>query len=149
MENKVIKVLGFSARKRQFAVKTENFSFTVDDGLELVRGKNKESKELLLASLAGSLHSIGYLIGNTLNLDLKSIQIEVKAHLDEKQADSVHLKNFKKVDVIIKPTSPASIVILKEWIDAVKVACPVFSEFKSTTPTIITLVKEYEQVNLA
>lgn len=149
MEKKVIKVLGFSARSRQFAVKTENFSFTVDDGLELVRGNRQESQELLLASLAGSLHSVGYLIGNTLKLDLKSIQIEVKAHVDQSKGQSPSMDNFSKIDVIVKPSSQASIVVLKEWMDAVKAACPVFTEFKTTTPTVITLVKDYDQVNLA
>lgn len=149
MESKVIKVLGFSARSRQFAVKSENFSFTVDDGLELVRADNQESVELQLASLAGSLHSVGYLIGNTLKLDLKSIQIEVKAHVDQRAECYSEIADFRKIDVIVKPHSQASIVDLKQWMDAVKVACPVLSEFKSFTPTVITLVKEYEQVNLA
>lgn len=149
MKKDVLKVLGFSARSRQFAVKTESFSLTVEDGRELVRRRTKESQELELAALAGSLHSIGFLIGTTLKLDLKSIQIEVQGHIADPYKTPESLEDFKKIDVIIKPSSEASIVVLKEWIDAVKTACPVFSEFRCSTPTVITLVKDYDQVNVA
>lgn len=149
MEKNVVKVLGFSAREKQFAVKTENFSFTVKDGKELLADNTVSSNELLLAKLAGSIHSIGNLIGNTLNLNLKSIQIEVKGIVDCDQNEIVSVANFKKIDVTVKPSSEASIILLKEWIDAIKLACPVFTSFRSKTTTIITLVKEYDQINVA
>ncbi|MTG98045.1 MULTISPECIES: OsmC family protein [Myroides] len=151
MKNNVVKVLGFSVRSTQFAVKTANFSFTVNDGRDLVRVNQIDSAELLLARLAGSIHYIGNLIGSTLNLDLKSIQVEVRGEVKNNEDDekSIDITNFKKIDVIVKPTTPASIVLLKEWMDAVKSACPVFTDFKTLTPTVVTLVKEYDQINVA
>ncbi|MEC4113049.1 OsmC family protein [Myroides pelagicus] len=152
MKKDVVKVLGFSARSKQFAVKTANFSFTVNDGRDLVRVEQIDSEELLLAKLAGSIHYIGNLIGNTLNLDLKSIQIEVKGEKKQTVSEEINISDvnqFSKIDVIVKPTTPASIILLKEWIDAVKAACPVFTDFKKETKTIVTLVKEYDQFNVA
>ncbi|MDR2222189.1 MAG: osmotically inducible protein OsmC [Flavobacteriaceae bacterium] len=150
MEQRVVKVLGFSARESQFAVKTANFSFTVKDGKELVRDVSANSEELILAKLAGSIHAVGNLLGNTLGLDLKSIQIEVSGVLKGAVVeDAFSVEQFKKIEVIVKPSTPASIIVLKEWIDAVKLACPVFTIFKEKTPTIVTLVKEYDQVNVA
>ncbi|TDS55888.1 OsmC family protein [Myroides indicus] len=150
MGKKVVKVLGFSARERQFAIKTANVSFTVKDGRELVREVNASSEELLLARLAGSIHSVGNLLGSTLKLDLKSIQIEVSGELDSNLQDEVNgVEKFKRVDIIVKPTTPASIVLLKEWMDAIKSACPIFSMFKEKTPTVLTLVKEYDRVKVA
>lgn len=150
MSRKVVKVLGFSVRESQLAIKTANFSFTVRDGKELVNAVQVDSEELLLAKLAGSIHAIGNLIGSTLNVDLKSIQIEVSGVLNEVQDNAgIDIGAFKQIDVIVKPTSTASIVVLKEWIDAVKSACPVFANFKQKTPTIVTLVKEYDHVNVA
>ncbi len=149
MKEDVLKVLGFSARSKQFAVKTQSFSLTVEDGKELVSKRNSESQELALAALAGSLHSIGFLIGGTLKLELKSIQIEVQGYISDPNKTPTSLVDFRKIDVIVKPCSTASIVVLKEWIDAVKVACPVLSEFKTSTPTVITLVKDYEKINVA
>jgi len=150
MSKRVVKVLGFSVRESQLAIKTANFSFTVKDGKELVSEVQVDSEELILAKLAGSIHAIGTLIGSTLNVDLKSIQIEVSGVVKEQEHTGVFdAGTFKQIDVIVKPTSTASIVLLKEWIDAVKTACPVFTNFKQQTPTIVTLVKEYDHVNVA
>ncbi len=150
MSKKVVKVLGFSVRESQLAIKTANFSFTVRDGRELVRAAQVDSEELLLAKLAGSIHAVGNLVGSTLNVDLKSIQIEVSGVLNEiQQKEELNASAFRQIDVIVKPTSTASIVVLKEWMDAVKSACPVFANFKQQTPTIVTLVKEYDHVNVA
>ncbi|MBB1138753.1 OsmC family protein [Myroides sp. WP-1] len=150
MSKKVVKVLGFSVRESQLAIKTANFSFTVRDGKELVREAQVDSEELLLAKLAGSIHAVGNLLGSTLNVDLKSIQIEVSGELrDSLKQEGVNAGAFRQIDVIVKPTSTASIVVLKEWMDAVKLACPVFANFKQQTPTIVTLVKEYDHVNVA
>lgn len=150
MSKKVVKVLGFSVRESQLAIKTANFSFTVRDGRELVRAAQVDSEELLLAKLAGSIHAVGNLVGSTLNVDLKSIQIEVSGVLNEiQQKEELNASAFRQIDVIVKPTSTASIVVLKEWMDAVKSACPVFANFKQQTPTIVTLVKEYDNVNVA
>lgn len=150
MSKRVVKVLGFSVRESQLAIKTANFSFTVKDGKELVRDTQVDSEELILAKLAGSIHAVGNLIGSTLNVDLKSIQIEVSGIVkDDLQKQGMDAGAFKQIDVIVKPTSTASILVLKEWIDAVKLACPVFANFKQQTATIITLVKEYDHVKVA
>ena len=101
---RVIKVLGFSAREKQLAIKTENFSFTVRDGRELVREQRVDTQELLLAKLAGSIHAVGNLLGTTLALELKGIQIEVRGELKEGIKGEISMNNFKKVDVIVKPT---------------------------------------------
>lgn len=148
MSKKVVRVLGFSVREKELAIKTENLSFTVKDGKELARETNFDSEELLLARLAGSIHATGNLIGTTLNVDLKSIQIEVSGELNDKTTVEKPYA-FTKINVIVKPTSDASIVVLKEWMDAVKVACPVFTNYKTHTPTIVTLVKEYDQPKVA
>lgn len=150
MKTRVVKVLGFSARERQFAVKTANLSFTVKDGRELARDEGANTEELILARLAGSIHAVGNLLGNTLNLDLKSIQIEVSGVLQNASQEGDELvAQFKRIDVIVKPTTLASIIVLKEWIDAVKLACPVFKVLKDKTPTIVTLVKEYDDIKVA
>ncbi|MGG5507542.1 MULTISPECIES: OsmC family protein [unclassified Myroides] len=150
MSKKVVKVLGFSVRESQLAIKTANFSFTVRDGKELVKETQVDSEELLLAKLAGSIHAVGNLLGSRLNVDLKSIQIEVSGELrDSQQQGGLNAGAFRQIDVIVKPTSTASIVVLKEWMDAVKSTCPVFANFKQQTPTIVTLVKEYDHVNVA
>ena len=150
MSKKVVKVLGFSVRESQLAIKTANFSFTVKDSKELVRAVQVDSEELLLAKLAGSIHAVGSQLGSALQVDLKSIQIEVSGELrDTQERVDIDAGAFRKIDVIVKPTSTASIIVLKEWMDAVKSACPVFANFKQQTPTIVTLVKEYDHVNVA
>lgn len=149
MKKHVVKVLVFSLKKEQLAIKTANSSWIVNNPMELAREIEINSQELLLAKLASSLHTTAQLIGTTLNLDLKSIQIEVLGEVGLTDTQSVTAQSFTKIDVIVKPTSEASIILLKEWMDAIKIACPVFTNFKSVTPTVLTLVKEYDKINAA
>lgn len=152
MGKKVVKVLGFSAKESQFVVKSKDFSLTLNNEVGFVTSKPSSSVEFLLANLAGSIHAVGKAVAKEQQLNLRSIQLEIsgeieatKLEVSEKRTDV----GFKTVHVVIKPTSSASIVALKKWMDSVKKRCPVYANMNKSTAVVLTLVKEYDVVNVA
>lgn len=148
MKSNVVKVLGFTTRARDFALRTANTSLTIDLGGEVSKD-SVAAEEYELARLATSIHAVGNELGVVLGLDLKSIQIEVLGELLEKAENEATEKTFKKVNIVVKPSSERSIIALKEWMDELKKNSAVFIDFHQKVPTILTLVKEYEQVKVA
>lgn len=147
MGTKVVKVLGFTARGGQLAIKTANSSFTLRNNNELLDRMVLESEEFLLARLAVSIHTVGKYLGKLYSIDLRSIQIEVAGELS--QADKAVAFPFRKVNVVVKPNTEGSIIELKNWMDELKKRCPVFESFRKQIPTLLTLIKEYEEVKVA
>ncbi len=152
MSKKVVKVLGFSAKESQFVVKSKDFSLTLNNEVGFVTSKPSSSVEFLLASLAGSIHAVGKAVAKEQELNLKSIQLEISGEIEVLKSDSAIQKSnkgFKTVHVVIKPTSSASIVALKKWMDSVKSRCPVYANMNKSAAVILTLVKEYDEVKVA
>lgn len=152
MSKKVVKVLGFSAKESQFVVKSKDFSLTLNNEVGFVTSKPSSSVEFLLASLAGSIHAVGKAVAKEQELNLKSIQLEISGEIEVVKSDSAvekSNKGFKTVHVVIKPTSSASIVALKQWMDSVKRRCPVYATMNKSAAVILTLVKEYDEVKVA
>ncbi|SFJ85798.1 hypothetical protein [Myroides guanonis] len=148
MKNDVVKVLGFTTRDTQFALRTATTSLTIG----LLADVSKEvgtAEEYELAKLAVSIHAVGNQLGLALGLNLKSIQIEVLGELATNETEVADKQIFKKVDIVVKPSSERSIVALKQWMDELKKRSAVFIDFHQKVPTILTLVKEYEQVKVA
>lgn len=148
MKSNVVKVLGFTTRARDFALRTANTSLTIDLGGEVSKD-SVAAEEYELARLATSIHAVGNELGVVLGLDLKSIQIEVLGELLEKAENEATEKTFKKVNIVVKPSSERSIIALREWMDELKKNSTVFIDFHQKVPTVLTLVKEYEQVKVA
>ncbi len=150
MGKREVKVLGFTARNRQLALKTTSRSLTLSEDEEVLEDLISSVEELELARLVLSLNKVGNQLGKALDLGLKSIQIEVIGELIgvDQEKETVDFP-FKKVAIVVKPNSEESIVALKEWMDELKRRCPIFTSFYQQLPTKLTLVKEYEQIKVA
>ncbi len=152
MGKKLVKVLGFSAKESQFVVKSKDFSLTLNNEVGFVTSKPSSSVEFLLANLAGSIHAVGKAVAKEQQLNLRSIQLEISGEIEATKLEAtakITDVGFKTVHVVIKPTSSASIVALKKWMDSVKKRCPVYANMNKSTAVILTLVKEYDVVNVA
>lgn len=152
MGKKLVKVLGFSAKESQFVVKSKDFSLTLNNEVGFVTSKPSSSVEFLLANLAGSIHAVGKAVAKEQQLNLRSIQLEISGEIEASKWETSEKRGdvgFKTIHVVIKPTSSASIVALKKWMDSVKNRCPVYANMNKSTAVILTLVKEYDVVNVA
>ena len=148
MKSNVVKVLGFTTRETQFAVRTGTSSLTVGVGTAVSKEVGT-AEEYELAKLAANIHAVGNQLGVALGLNLKSIQIEVLGEVSIQDESVAPAHAFKKVQIVVKPSSEGSIVVLKQWMDELKKRSTVFIDFHAKVPTVLTLVKEYEEVKVA
>lgn len=152
MSTKTVNVLGYAAGNHQFIVKARNLDIRIS--------KNKYSDDLegaspieyILAGFAGCINAVGILVAKELEIDIKSLQVEISAQLDTDKYNgkpTAVRAGFNAINVVVKPTSDASPSELQNWIEQVEYRCPVQDNLINPTPVTVTLVKEPEAVEAA
>lgn len=152
MSRQVVNVLGFSSNENQFVVKSQNFSVKINNQIVNAESEHPSPIEYLLSGIAGSINATGQIVAKELNMDLKSIQIEISGEIESKKFEGEKTRSragLRAIEVVIKPTSNASIPTLKLWMDTVKERCPIYDNLINNTPVSISLVKDYFQQNVA
>jgi len=152
MSRQVVNVLGFSSNENQFVVKSQNFSVKISNQFSDSNLETPNPLEYLLSGIAGSINATGQIIAKELNIDLKSIQVEITGELESKKIEGEKTRSragLRSIEVVIKPTSNASLTHLKQWMDLVKERCPVYDNLINNTPVNILLVKDFDKKNVA
>ncbi|UUC46815.1 OsmC family protein [Flavobacterium cerinum] len=148
MSTKIVNVLGFVENNDQFVVKTENFKVRISNNVVLGDQNGPSPVEFLLAGFAGSINAVGHIVARELKLDLKALQVEISGELETSKIagmDTNSRPGLKCIEVVVKPTTDAPLVLLKQWIDTVKDRCPLRDSLLNTSSVLLTLVKEYNQ----
>lgn len=150
MSIKQVKIVGYAHSDEQFIVNANNFKVRISKNSrpEL---EGPSPLEYVLAGYAGCINAVGKLVAKELNLDLKSLQVEIEAtlSLDKFQGkESSNRAGFQVVDVVVKPTSDASYEDLQQWISIVKNRCPIHDNLVNPTPIHLNLVPQYETLEL-
>ena len=151
MSIKKVNVLGYANADDQFIVKANNLQVRIS--------KNNSNQELegpsplayVLAGYAGCITAVCKLVAKEQYLDLKSLQVEISAtlSLDQYQGkESNERAGFQVIDVVVKPTSEASLEELQKWIYAVKKRCPIHDNLINPTPITLSLVPQYEALEV-
>lgn len=146
-----IKVSGNSNPNEQFVVKAGTYKIGI--------GENQNNPELnapcpveyILAGFAGCLNIVGGLVAKELNIDIKSVQIDISGDLDVDKylgASTEERAGFQAIEVTVKPISDAPTEVLQKWIDIVESRCPVQDNLFNHTPISLNLVRELEEVTL-
>jgi uncharacterized OsmC-like protein len=152
MSNEIINVLGFSGSENQFVVKSQGFNVKISNTLTNGISNDPSPAEFLLAGFAGSINAVGKLVAFELGLELKSLQVEISGELETKKAEGLNTRSragFRKIEVIVKPTTDAPLGLLKQWIDEVKERCPLRDNLMNSTPVVLTLLKEFHAIEAA
>ena len=152
MSNKTVSVTGISESNSQFSVSTSGSSLTINNAISIGSGKVPSPTDYLLAGFAGSINAVGLIVAEELGIELKSIQVDIVGELETKKVEGIPTRSragFRKIEVIVKPTSDAPLTLLKQWIDAVKERCPLRDNLINSTPVLLTLLKEYKQHDAA
>jgi uncharacterized OsmC-like protein len=92
------------------------------------------------------------LVAKEQRIILKSLQVEIAGtlSLDKYQGKISHERaGFKTIEVVVKPTSDASLEELQAWLIAVENRCPVQDNLVRTTPVSVVLFKEYQASEVA
>lgn len=152
MSNKVVTVTGISENSNQFSVVTNGSSLSINNIISVGSGKVPSPTDYLLAGFAGSINAVGLIVAEELGIELKSIQVDIVGELETKKVEGLPTRSragFRKIEVIVKPTSEAPLTLLKQWIDEVKERCPLRDNLINSTPVLLTLLKEYKQHDAA
>lgn len=151
MSIKKVNVLGYANADDQFIVKANNLQVRISKNNSNPELEGPSPLEYVLAGYAGCINAVGKLVAKEQYLDLKSLQVEISAtlSLDQYQGkESNERAGFQVIDVVVKPTSEASLEELQKWISAVKKRCPIHDNLINPTPITLSLVPQYEALEV-
>ena len=151
MSIKKVNVLGYASADNQFIVKANNSQVRISKNNSNPELEGSSPLEYVLAGYAGCINAVGKLVAKEQNLDLKSLQVEISATLSLGQyqgKESNERAGFQVIDVVVKPTSEASLEELQKWISAVKKRCPIHDNLINPTPITLSLVPQYEALEV-
>ena len=151
MSIKKVNVLGYANADDQFIVKANNLQVRISKNNSNQELEGPSPLEYVLAGYAGCINAVGKLVAKQQYLDLKSLQVEISAtlSLDQYQGKETNERaGFHVIDVVVKPTSEASLEELQKWISAVKKRCPIHDNLINPTPITLSLVPQYEALEV-
>ena len=139
-----ISLLSF-ANQSQLNIKSNELQFSIN---QTDMKKNSHAHlEYLLAGFAACVNVVGHQVANDLDMDLKSIQIEIKGTINtaKTQGNSKERSGFESIDLVVKPVTNADLTTLKFWMDEIKERCPIYDNLLNTTPINLVVTKDYTQ----
>lgn len=151
MSIKTVNVLGYAKENNQFVVKAQNFDIRISRNEKFPELEGPSPLEYILAGYAGCINAVGKIVAKEQGIILKSLQVELSAKLslDKYQGKiSDERAGFNAIDVIVKPTSDATLEQLKKWLIEIENRCPVQDNLVNPTPVSVSLFKEYERIEV-
>ena len=152
MSQKIVNVVGYAKEQNQFVVKAQNFAVRISKNDDFPELEGPSPLEYILAGYAGCINAVGKIVAKEHGIILKSLQVELSAKLslDKYQGKiSNERAGFSSVEVIVKPTSDASLEELKKWLIEVENRCPVQDNLVNPTPVNVILFKEFQTSQVA
>ncbi|MBA5792951.1 OsmC family protein [Flavobacterium sp. xlx-214] len=138
MSQEQISLLSF-ANQSQLNIKINELQFSIN---QTDMKKNSHAHlEYLLAGFVACVNVVGHQVANDLDMDLKSIQIEMKGVLNNQNDRS----GFESINLVIKPVTTADLTTLKFWMDEIKERCPIYDNLLNSTPINLVVTKDYTQ----
>lgn len=134
-------VSGRSVNETKFVAKARHFELVIDEPPSL--GGNDEAAnpvEYLLASYAGCLNVVGYIVAKEQGIHLKSLDIEIEGGLDPRKflgQGNEERAGYQHIDVQLKPDCDASQEALQKWAQTVEARCPISDNLAQLTPVHI------------
>ena len=149
MSTKIVNITGYARNNEQFVVKAENFDVRISKNQNHPELDAPSPIEYILAGYAGCIHAVGILVAKELNLDLKSLKIEISGEINVDKFlgnPTADRAGFKSIEVLVKPTAEATSEELQNWLKIVESRCPVYDNLINPTPIQVSLVNEFESV---
>ena len=149
MSTKIVNITGYARNNEQFVVKAENFDVRISKNQNHPELDAPSPIEYILAGYAGCIHAVGTLVAKELNLDLKSLKIEISGEINVDKFlgnPTADRAGFKSIEVLVKPTAEATTEELQNWLKIVESRCPVYDNLINPTPIQVSLVNEFEIV---
>ena len=152
MSQKIVNVVGYAKEQNQFVVKAQNFDIRISKNEDFPELEGPSPLEYILAGYAGCIYAVGKIVAKEHGIVLKALQVELSAKLslDKYQGKiSNERAGFSSIEVIVKPTSDASLEQLKDWLIEIENRCPVQDNLVNPTPVSVVLFKDLQAVEAA
>ena len=147
MSTKIVNVSGSSNYNEQFIVNADNYEIKIGANSNNPTLNAPSPIEYILAGYAGCINAVGTLVASELNLDLKSLQVDVKGEINVDKflgKPTLERAGFKKIEVFINADSDASPEEIQNWLTVLESRCPVGDNLKHETPVFLNLVSKFE-----
>lgn len=138
-----ISLLSF-ANQSQLNIKSNELQFSINQ--KDMKQNSYSHLEYLLAGFAACINVVGHQVAHDLDMDLKSIQIEIKGTINTAKTDGFSTKErsgFEYIDLVVKPVTSADISTLKFWMDEIKERCPIYDNLLNVTPINLVVTKDF------
>lgn len=146
MSIKTVTIKGFALQGEQFVIKTDNNELRIGANVNDTALDAPSPVEYILAGYAGCISAVGNLVAKELNLNLKSLQVDISGdiNIDIFLGKSIGERaGFNGLQVTIKPEVEASEEQLQNWLAIVESRCPVYDNLYNKTPIKVNLVSNF------
>ena len=147
MSTKIVNLSGSSKNNEQFVVGFENYEVKIGSNSNDSKQNAPSPIEYILAGYAGCINAVGTLVASELNLNLKSLQVDIKGEINVDKflgKSTTERAGFNSIEVFINPDIEASPDELKNWLAILENRCPVGDNLKYETPVSLNLVSKLE-----
>ena len=147
MSTKIVNLSGSSKNNEQFVVEIENYEIKIGANSNDSKQNAPSPIEYILAGYAGCINAVGTLVASELNLNLKSLQVDIKGEINVDKflgKSTTERAGFNSIEVFINPDIEASPDELKNWLAILENRCPVGDNLKYETPVSLNLVSKLE-----
>ena len=149
MSTKIVNIKGYAVYNEQFVVKTENFDVRISTNPNNPELDAPSPIEYILSGYAGCINAVGTLIAKELNLNLKSLIVEISGEINIDKFLGKHTTEragFKSIEVSVKPNAEASTEELQNWLSIVESRCPVYDNLVNPTPIQVRLMPQLNTI---
>lgn len=138
MSNLTFSIKGRNENATRFVANARHFQLIVDEPEEL-GGTDQAANpvEFLLAAYAGCLNVMGHIVAKELDIDLRSLEIDIEGDLDPSKVfgkPTVNRPGYQEIRVKLTPDTDATPAQLKIWAETVEARCPVNDNLLNPTP---------------
>ncbi len=141
MSNLTFSVRGRNESPTRFVANSRQFQLIIDEPEEL-GGSDQAANpvEYLLAAYAGCLNVMAHIVANEMNIQLRSLDIEIEGDLDPSKVfgkPTVNRPGYQEIKVRLIPDTDASAQELELWLETLESRCPVNDNLVNPTPVSI------------
>jgi len=138
-----ISLLSFT-NQSQLNIKSNELQLTINQ--KEMKKNSFAHLEYLLAGFAACINAVGHQIADELDMELKSIQIEIKGTINTAKTEGFNVQNrcgFESINLVLKPVTNADLTTLKFWMDEIKERCPIYDNLLNATPINLVVTKDF------
>jgi len=138
-----ISLLSFT-NQDQLNIKSSELQFSINQ--KDMKRNSYAHLEYLLAGFAACINMVGHQVADDLDMDLKSVQIEIKGIINTDKTQGLNVKDrsgFERIELVVKPVTNADLSTLKFWMDEIKERCPIYDNLLNSTPINLVVTKDY------